>query len=151
MREINVDYESAKNAISSLRVLIAEDNDINQKVMTFLLSNYVASIEVVPDGRKLLQKLNEQSYDLILTDVQMPHINGIQATRHIREVENVNGGHIPIIALTAYSQPGERERCIKAGMDEFLCKPFDDEHLVMLMASVLEKAVPYRKDVQYQF
>lgn len=151
MRELNVDYEAAKAAISSLRVLIAEDNDINQKVMTFLLSNYVASIDVVPDGRKLLQKLNEQSYDLILTDVQMPHINGIQATRHIREVENVNGGHIPIIALTAYSQPGERERCIKAGMDEFLCKPFDDEHLVMLMASVLEKAVPYRKDVQYLF
>jgi len=151
MRELNVDYEAAKAAISSLRVLIAEDNDINQKVMTFLLSNYVASIDVVPDGRKLLQKLNEQSYDLILTDVQMPHINGIQATRHIREVENVNGGHIPIIALTAYSQLGERERCIKAGMDEFLCKPFDDEHLVMLMASVLEKAVPYRKDVQYLF
>ena len=69
----------------------------------------------------------------------------------MREVENVNGGHIPIIALTAYSQLGERERCIKASMDEFLCKPFDDEHLVMLMASVLEKAVPYRKDVQYQF
>jgi len=151
MREINVDYETAKAAISPLRVLIAEDNDINQKVMTFLLSNYVASIDVVSDGRKLLQKLNEQSYDLILTDVRMPHISGIQATRHIREVEYINGGHIPIIALTAYSQPGERERCIKAGMDEFLCKPFDDEHLVMLMASVLEKAVPYRKDVQYQF
>lgn len=151
MREINVDYETAKAAISPLRVLIAEDNDINQKVMTFLLSNYVASIDVVSDGRKLLQKLNEQTYDLILTDVRMPHISGIQATRHIREVEYINGGHIPIIALTAYSQPGERERCIKAGMDEFLCKPFDDEHLVMLMASVLEKAVPYRKDVQYQF
>ncbi len=151
MREINMDYETAKAAISPLRVLIAEDNDINQKVMTFLLSNYVASIDVVSDGRKLLQKLNEQSYDLILTDVRMPHISGIQATRHIREVEYINGGHIPIIALTAYSQPGERERCIKAGMDEFLCKPFDDEHLVMLMASVLEKAVPYRKDVQYQF
>lgn len=151
VRELKLDYESAKAAIRPLRILIAEDNEINQKVMTFLLSDYVASIEVVSDGRKLLQKLNEQTYNLILTDVQMPYINGIQATKRIREVERANGGHIPIIALTAYKQPGESDRCRKAGMDEFLCKPFDDERLIVLMASVMENAVPYRKDVIYQF
>ena len=151
LRDISIDFETAKAAIKDLHVLVAEDNDINQKVMTFLLANYVATIDIVSDGRKLLQKLNEQEYDLILTDVQMPHLNGLQATKHIREVEHMNGGHIPIIALTAYALPGEREKCLKAGMDEFLCKPFDDEHLVILMASVLEKDIPYRKDIQYQF
>lgn len=151
LRDISIDFETAKAAIKDLHVLVAEDNDINQKVMTFLLANYVATIDIVSDGRKLLQKLNEQEYDLILTDVQMPYLNGLQATKHIREVEHMNGGHIPIIALTAYALPGEREKCLKAGMDEFLCKPFDDEHLVILMASVLEKDIPYRKDIQYQF
>lgn len=151
MRELKLDFDTAKQAISGLKLLVAEDNDINQKVMTFLLTNYVSTIDVVSDGRKLLQRLNEQDYDLILTDIQMPHLNGIQATRRIREVESANGGHIPIIALTAYAQPGERERCLKAGMDEFLCKPFNDEHLVMLMANVMEKAVPYRKDLHYNF
>ena len=151
LRDISIDFETAKAAIKDLHVLVAEDNDINQKVMTFLLANYVATIDIVSDGRKLLQKLNEQEYDLILTDVQMPHLNGLQATKHIREVEHMNGGHIPIIALTAYALPGEREKCLKAGMDEFLYKPFDDEHLVILMASVLEKDIPYRKDIQYQF
>lgn len=151
LRGGNIDFETARKAVRGLKILLAEDNEINQKVLTFLLQNYVGSVEVVPDGRKLLQRLGEQTFDMILMDVQMPYINGPQATKRIREVEHQKGGHIPIIALTAYTQPSERKKCLQLGMDEYLCKPFEEEHLVMLMASVLERAIPYSTDTEYDF
>ena len=151
LRGGHIDFETARENVKGLKILLAEDNEINQKVLTFLLQNYVAAVEVVPDGRKLLQRLSEQSFDLILMDVQMPYVNGLQATKRIREVEHQNGGHIPIIALTAYTQPSERKKCLQLGMDEYLCKPFEEEHLVMLMANVLERAIPYATDIKYEF
>ena len=151
LRGGHIDFETARENVKGLKILLAEDNEINQKVLTFLLQNYVAGVEVVPDGRKLLQRLSEQSFDLILMDVQMPYVNGLQATKRIREVEHQNGGHIPIIALTAYTQPSERKKCLQLGMDEYLCKPFEEEHLVMLMANVLERAIPYATDIKYEF
>lgn len=151
LRGGNMNFEMAREAIKPLRVLLAEDNEINQKVLTFLLQNYVTSVEVVADGRKLLQRLNEQVFDMILMDVQMPYISGPQATKRIREVEHIQGGHVPIIALTAYTQASERKKCLLSGMDEYLCKPFENEHLVLLMASVLEKAIPYNNNTKYVF
>ena len=106
-----------------LRILLAEDNRVNQALAVRILQKRGHTVEVVENGRKAIEALGEQSFDLILMDVQMPELGGVEATMLIREREKSTGGHIPIIAVTANAMVGDRERCLDAGMDDYVSKP----------------------------
>jgi two-component system, sensor histidine kinase len=112
-----------------LRVLVAEDNPVNQKLAVLLLEKRGHSVHLACDGLLALRALEEQSFDLVLMDVQMPGMSGLEATREIRRSEVQAGGHIPIIAMTAHAMKGDRERCLEAGMDEYISKPIRQDEL----------------------
>ncbi len=109
--------------LSELRILLAEDNLVNQKVARRMLEKEHHSITAVGNGREALDALERQPFDLILMDIQMPEMDGLQTATAIREKERAGGGHIPIIALTAHAMAGDRDRCLAAGMDGYASKP----------------------------
>jgi PAS domain S-box-containing protein len=104
-------------------ILLAEDNAVNQMLVTRLLEKRGLSVTATGNGKEVLAALEKQSFDLVLMDVQMPEMDGFEATALIREREKSTGGHIPIIALTAYAMKGDEERCRAAGMDDYIAKP----------------------------
>lgn len=115
--------EAGRSAPRSLRILVAEDNPINQKVVAKMLERDGHRVIVASDGRQALELAAREPFDLILMDVQMPGLSGLEVTRRIREQESAGGDHVPIIALTASAMKGDRERCLEAGMDDYLTKP----------------------------
>jgi signal transduction histidine kinase/DNA-binding response OmpR family regulator/ligand-binding sensor domain-containing protein len=131
IRENRLDLPAYKGMRASrgLRILLAEDNTVNQMLAVRMLSKWGHKVVVAGDGREALGVLEKQSFDLILMDVQMPEIDGIEATRRIREKEKSTGAHIPIIAMTAYAIKGDRERCLMAGMDDYVSKPIQVKQL----------------------
>jgi CheY-like chemotaxis protein len=112
-----------------LRILLAEDNIVNQKVAVRLLQKEGHSVTVADSGGVVLEVLKRQAFDLILMDVQMPGMDGLEATIAIRRSEEISGDHIPIIALTAHAMPQDRDRCLSAGMDGYVTKPIRWETL----------------------
>ena len=112
-----------------LRILLAEDNVVNQKLMLHVLEKRGYSVTVAADGLLALEVFKNQSFDLVLMDIQMPGIGGFEATEAIRQIEQATSGHIPIVALTAHAMKGDRERCLEAGMDDYLTKPIQKEAL----------------------
>lgn len=112
------------------RILVVEDNLVNQKLAVWLLEQHGYDAVVASNGREALAILELQAFDAILMDVQMPELNGLDATRLIRAREADTGGHVPIIAVTAYAMSGDRERCLEAGMDAYLPKPIDERLLI---------------------
>jgi two-component system, sensor histidine kinase and response regulator len=106
------------------RILIAEDNAINQKLAVILLSKAGFSADTVENGIEAVEKIKSGNYNAVLMDVQMPEMDGYEATHHIREWES-NRQHIPIIAMTAHAMKGDRERCLEHGMDDYVSKPLD--------------------------
>jgi PAS domain S-box-containing protein len=121
-----------------LRILLAEDNEINQIMATNVLEKWGHEIVVASNGRDALATLEKQAFDVVLMDVQMPEIDGFTTTATIRGSETTNGGHLPIIAMTAHALKGDRERCLTAGMDGYVSKPIDPAEL----AAVLGRVVP---------
>ena len=126
--------------IPSLEILLAEDNLVNQKLAVGLLSRDGHEVTIAQDGNEVLDKLNERDFDVILMDVQMPNLDGLEATRTLRLLE-LNGGeeakHIPIIAMTAHAMKGDREKCLEAGMDEYVAKPIRLRDLREKLSTVL--------------
>jgi signal transduction histidine kinase/DNA-binding response OmpR family regulator len=118
-----------------LRILLAEDNAVNRKVAARLLQKQGHSVEVATDGMQALAAFTREAFDLILMDVQMPVMDGYDATLAIRAAEQGTPRHVPIVALTAHAMKGDRELCLKAGMDDYLGKPIRPREL----ASVLER------------
>jgi CheY-like chemotaxis protein len=117
-----------------LRILLAEDNAINQKVAARLLEKQGHSVEVASNGLEALTASTRDSFDLILMDVQMPVMSGYDATQAIRAMEQGTPRHIPIVALTAYAMKGDREICLKSGMDDYLAKPIRPQELAAVLA-----------------
>jgi CheY-like chemotaxis protein len=113
----------------SLRVLVAEDNATNQKLVLALLKQRGHHAEVVGNGRLAVEATAAEGFDVVLMDVQMPEMGGLEATAAIRARERVTGGHVPIIALTAHVMAGDREACLAAGMDAFVSKPLRPDDL----------------------
>lgn len=106
-----------------LHILLAEDGLVNQKVAVSLLEQRGHKVTVANNGRQAIAALDSESFDVVLMDVQMPAMDGFEATAAIREKEKASGGHIPIIAMTAHAMKGDRERCLRAGMDGYIAKP----------------------------
>ncbi len=119
----------------SLRILLAEDNPVNQRVAARLLEKRGHRVALAATGREALAWLDREPFDLILMDVQMPDMDGIETTAVIREREKADGGHMPIIALTAHAMGGDRERCLEAGMDNYVNKPIDAVKLLEVVES----------------
>jgi signal transduction histidine kinase/CheY-like chemotaxis protein len=127
-------------SVPRLAVLVAEDNPVNAKVVTTLLRRDGHWVVHVPDGRAAVAAFSASAFDLVLMDVQMPELDGLGATRAIRELERSRGTHVPIIALTASAMKGDVERCREAGMDAFLPKPLNLDALRELIAGTVARA-----------
>jgi two-component system sensor histidine kinase/response regulator len=111
------------------RVLVAEDNQVNQRLAMRLLEKRGYTVSVVGDGRAAVDVLRTDRFDLVFMDIQMPEMDGLQATEAIRVREQLTGEHIPIIAMTAHALKGDQERCLAAGMDGYVSKPIRTEEL----------------------
>ena len=121
---------------AALRILVAEDNPVNQRVVMKILEKYGHSVTVAGNGGEAITALAAGDFDVVLMDVQMPEMNGFEATEKIRRAESASGCHVPIIAMTAHAMKGDRERCLDSGMDGYLSKPVRTKELLDLLESV---------------
>ncbi|KAG1602203.1 hypothetical protein G6F47_002982 [Rhizopus delemar] len=130
--ESHVALPSDASKTVPLEVLLAEDNDVNQKLAVRILEKFGHHVSVVANGKLAVEAYESQYFDLILMDVQMPVMGGFEATQKIREIEKASASnrHIPIIALTAHAMIGDREKCLEAGMDEYVTKPLRFPELI---------------------
>ncbi len=117
-----------------INILVAEDNFVNQRLVKELLARKNYNVDIVENGLKIFDLLEEKRFDIILMDIQMPVMDGLEATSIIREIEKGTGRHTPIIGITAYSVIADREKCLKAGMDDYLQKPFIKEEFYEMIS-----------------
>ncbi len=127
-------------SLRPLRILLAEDNAVNEKLALRVLEKHGHHVAVARCGREVLTALEKESVDVILMDVQMPMIDGFEATAIIREAEQTKGGHQRIIAMTAHAMEGDRERCLQAGMDGYVAKPLEVAKLFQEIARLVPEA-----------
>jgi CheY-like chemotaxis protein len=125
-----------------LRILLAEDNVVNRKLAVRLLEKRGHQVVVAENGVEVLEALEHEHVDVILMDVQMPDMDGFEATAVIREKEKIEGGHLPIIAMTAHTMKGDRERCLEAGMDGYVLKPIQSKELFATIEGVIAALRP---------
>ena len=129
----------AGSSRGSFKILVAEDNEANQFLIKAITRAEDWDIIMVDDGEQALAAYRKDQFDLILMDVQMPVLNGYEATRMIRELEADKGIHTPIIALTAYAMKSDKDQCIEAGMDDYIAKPFKRQQFIDVVKNALEK------------
>ena len=129
----------AENAQARVRILVAEDNPVNRKLATKLIGKFGAHVDAVTTGKEAIRALESTDYDLILMDVQMPEMDGIDATRLIREKEKEQGGHVPIVAMTAHAMEDDRRLCMMAGMDDYVSKPIKKQQLLEVIEKMLSR------------
>jgi signal transduction histidine kinase/DNA-binding response OmpR family regulator len=124
----------------SLKILVAEDNPVNQKLATALLEKIGHRVTIARQGAEAVSQWSEGRFDLIFMDVQMPEMDGLQATGRIREAEATRGTHTPIVAMTAHAMTGDRERCLAAGMDDYISKPIGRQEVIAALARCCPEA-----------
>jgi len=117
-----------------LKILVAEDHPVNQQLILRLLERRGHTITIAADGRQAVEAYGRDAFDLIIMDVQMPVMDGFEATAAIRAVEQTTGVHVPIVAVTAHAMDGDRERCLQAGMDDYMSKPIHTPTLLAFVA-----------------
>jgi len=123
-----------------LRILLAEDNLVNQTLASRLLEKHGHNVVTTGNGREALERLENESFDLVLMDVQMPEIDGFEATATIRKKEETTGTHLPVVAMTAHAMQGDKERCLAAGMDGYVSKPVNAKELLAVVQAALENS-----------
>jgi two-component system, sensor histidine kinase and response regulator len=131
---------ASQESQTQLRVLLAEDNVVNQKLAVRLLEKRGYLVSVAGDGRQVLAALEKEEFDMVLMDIQMPEMDGFEATAAIRNREQSTGGHIPIVAMTAHSLAADERRCLEAGMDAYVSKPIRTSALFATIEKVLGKS-----------
>jgi two-component system sensor histidine kinase/response regulator len=131
--------QDACEPTGSLRVLVAEDNLVNQRLVTRLLEKRGHFVVVAGNGQEALEALEKEGFDLVLMDVQMPVMDGFEATAAIRKREEGKGIRVPVVALTAHAMKGDREKCLAAGMDGYLTKPIRPQQLDELLEKYLAR------------
>jgi two-component system sensor histidine kinase/response regulator len=124
--------------LNGISVLLVEDNVLNQEVAAAFLEDWGCKVSLAGDGAQALHLVQENSYDLVLMDMQMPLMDGLEATRAIRVVERL--AHLPIVAMTANAMPRDRERCLEAGMNEHISKPIDSDRLLKVILQMVSRA-----------
>jgi CheY-like chemotaxis protein len=137
----------AAQAVRPLRVLLAEDNPVNQHVAARILEKRGHSVVVVHNGRDAVEALEPGAmapFHVVLMDVQMPEMDGLCATAAIRAREGASGGHIPIVAMTAHAMEGDRDRCLRAGMDGYVTKPVEADRLIAAVEGAAGCFDPHR-------
>jgi CheY-like chemotaxis protein len=130
---------SASELRIPLRILLGEDNPINRKVAVHLLEKQGHTVRTASDGREVLSALEEERFDLVLMDVQMPEVDGFEATAIIREKEKGGSDRLPIVALTAHALKEDRKRCLDAGMDDYVSKPLRPEEFFRTISRAVKK------------
>ncbi|HLI34185.1 MAG TPA: response regulator [Terriglobia bacterium] len=133
-----VTRHSLRESRPGLRILLAEDNPVNQQLAVKLLEKHGHRVVVANNGREALAALEKEKFQLVLMDVQMPEMGGFEATGAIRAQEKATGAHIPIIAMTAHAMKGDREKCLEAGMDGYVSKPIKVKELL----DAIDRAIP---------
>ena len=129
-------HRSLGHCERSLRLLLTEDNLVNQKLAVRLLEKRGHSVVIASNGREAVEALHHQRFDVVLMDVQMPEMDGFEATQIIRARERDTGGHVPIVAMTAHAMKGDRERCLEVGMDGYISKPLRPSELFEAVESL---------------
>jgi len=135
-----VTHHSLRERRRRLKILLAEDNAVNRIHVTSLLEKWGHEVLCATDGREALSLLESKPFDLVLMDVQMPEMDGLEATAAIRQKEGAAGSHIPIIAVTASAMSGDRQKCLQAGMDECVSKPIRSEELFETIENLTARA-----------
>ncbi|MGO9272780.1 MAG: response regulator [Terriglobia bacterium] len=128
-----ITHHTLREGKRKLHVLLAEDNAVNQKLAARLLEKHGHQVTVTANGREALAALDQESFDVVLMDVQMPEMDGFESTAAIRVREESTGRHLPIIAMTAHAMQGDQERCLAAGMDGYIAKPIKARELIDLL------------------
>jgi len=129
---------SATTTTARWNILVAEDNKINQRLISAMLTRSAHTVTLVSTGHEVLARMATEHFDVILMDLQMPELDGLETTQRIRADEAASGKHQAIIALTANALVGDRERCLAAGMDAYVAKPFSRQELLQALAKVIE-------------
>ncbi len=132
-----VKKEKTRKDLKDIKILLVEDNIINQKVTILTLRSLVNSIDTASNGKEALDKFGTSNYDLILMDIQMPLMTGLMAAEKIRALESTTHSHIPIIAITANAMIGDKEKCIAAGIDDYISKPFMPATLIEMIKRLI--------------
>jgi len=127
---------STSLSVGGLHILLAEDNAVNQRLAVRLLEKWGHSVVVASNGRIAVEAVEREAFDVVLMDVQMPEVSGLEATAIVREREKNTRRRVPIIAMTAHAMKGDREKCLAAGMDEYISKPIAADELLELLAKV---------------
>ncbi len=131
--------EVSTKEMQGVRVLLVEDNKVNQTLALRLLEKQGFHVSVAPNGQVALGALAQGAFDVVLMDVQMPVMDGFEATRRIRDGEQAAGGRMPVVAMTAHALKGDRERCLAAGMDGYITKPIRGEELFAAIEEALSR------------
>jgi len=126
-----------KKSLSDANILLVEDNITNQKIVTISLMSKVKNIDTALDGKEALDMFGKSAYDVILMDIRLPVMDGITASRKIRDIEASTSKHTPIIAITANAMIGDKEKCLSAGMDDYISKPFQPQKLLDMIKKYL--------------
>jgi len=139
-RPVLVTRHSLREERRILHILLAEDNVVNQKLASQLLEKQGHTVVTAGNGREALDRLEKERFDLVLMDVQMPEMDGFEATAAIRKTEQATGVHLPVVAMTAHAMRGDMERCLAAGMDGYVSKPINAKEFLMAVRTALEKS-----------
>jgi PAS domain S-box-containing protein len=131
---------SLREQRTHLRILLAEDNNVNQMLAIRLLQKRGHKVTVASTGKEALDIMESETFDLVLMDIQMPEMDGFEATAAIRAREREKGGHIPIVAMTAHAMKGDQEQCLEAGMDSYISKPIRADQLFEIVENLLPHA-----------
>ncbi|MBV5350134.1 response regulator, partial [bacterium] len=129
-----------------LRILATDDVPVNQELIRAMLEKRGHLVTLASNGQESIDRWRSGNFDLLLMDVQMPEMDGLTATGKIRNEESVKGGHVPIIAMTAYAMSGDRERCLHAGMDDYITKPINPAELMAAIARITGKENLHEQD-----
>jgi len=127
----------------ALNILIAEDDAVNQHLIRRVIEAMGHQITLCEDGQRAVDAFEVAKFDLVLMDVRMPNLNGFEATKEIRRLEEGTSSHTPIIAMTAHAMKGDRQRCLDAGMDDYIAKPLKADALHQVIQRVMDNSAPH--------